>query len=270
MGVAEGRDSLRARAEALPWYHSIDLGDGVVTSGMVDTRGCVDRVPFPASLQGRRCLDVGTQNGFWAFEMERRGAIEVIGIDLPDKAARDFPGASEPESRVEASGEDGGVARRGFELAKDALGSRATWRSLSVYDLEATEVGEFDLVFVGSLLLHLRDPVGALERIREVCRGELVVFDVIDPIRTVMTRRPSARLDGRRVWWWTPNWQALRRMIQSAGFEIVERGPIVFVPGGEAWERPRFRDAARQGVLGLLAAVKGSPQIGVRARPVDL
>lgn len=268
MGVAEAPDSLRARVEALPWYHTIDLGDGIATPGMMDTRGCVDRIPFPPSLHGRRCLDVGTQNGFWAFEMERRGAAEVVGIDLPDKADRDFPGAARASNRDESL-EEGGIARRGFELAKEALGSGATWRGISVYDLEADEIGEFDFVFVGSLLLHLRDPVGALQSVRDVCRGELVVFDVVDPLRTLWSRRPSALLDGRRVWWWTPNWPALRRMIESAGFEVSARGPLVFVPGGEAWKRPRLRDAARQGALGILAAMKGSPQIGVRARPID-
>jgi tRNA (mo5U34)-methyltransferase len=154
-------------------------------------------------------------------------------------------------------------------LAKEALGSRAEWRPLSVYDLSPEAVGTFDFVFVGSLLLHLRDPVGALERVREVCHGEVLVFDVVDPIRSVISRRPSALLDGRRVWWWTPNWQGLRRMIESAGFEVVERGPLTFVPGGEGRRRPGWREAARLGLLGLLAATKGSPQIGVRARPTS-
>jgi tRNA (mo5U34)-methyltransferase len=266
--VTSAADSLPGDAEALPWYHTIDLGGGVVTKGFVDTRSAASRLPFPPSLEGRRCLDVGTQNGFWAFEMERRGAAEVIGIDLADKAERDFPGgpgADQPQGQD--ADQDGGVSRRGFDLAKEALGSRAEWQPLSVYDLSPDAVGKFDFVFVGSLLLHLRDPVGALERVRGVCRGEVLVFDVVDPIRSVISRRPSALLDGRRVWWWTPNWQGLRRMIESAGLEVVERGPLTFVPGGAGRQRPGWREAARLGLLGLLAATKVSPQIGVLARP---
>jgi tRNA (mo5U34)-methyltransferase len=266
--VSSAAGSLRLDAEALPWYHTIDLGGGVVTKGFVDTRSSVSRLPVPPSLEGMRCLDVGTQNGFWAFEMERRGAGEVIGIDLPDKAERDFPGSAAPdEPRSSDPEQDGGVSRRGFDVAKEALGSQAEWRPMSVYDLSPEVIGTFDVVFVGSLLLHLRDPVGALERVRGVCRGETLVFDVVDPIRSVIGRRPSALLDGRRVWWWTPNWQGLRRMIESAGFEIVDRGPLTFVPGGAGRQRPGWREAARLGLLGLLAATKGSPQIGVRARP---
>jgi tRNA (mo5U34)-methyltransferase len=51
----------------------MELAPGVLTPGWLDHRGAVARVPFPDSLEGKRCLDVGTFNGFWAFEMERRG-----------------------------------------------------------------------------------------------------------------------------------------------------------------------------------------------------
>jgi hypothetical protein len=47
------------------------------------------------------------------------------------------------------------------------------------------EVGEFDFVFIGSLLLHLRDPVGALAAIRGVLRGELLSVDTISPWLTL-------------------------------------------------------------------------------------
>src|ERR1700730_10047735 len=56
------------------WYHTLDLGNGVVTPGFVDHREQVAQHQFPASLAGKRCLDVATFDGFWAFEMEKRGA----------------------------------------------------------------------------------------------------------------------------------------------------------------------------------------------------
>ena len=43
----------------------------------------VERFGLPASLAGKTALDVGTADGFWAFEMERRGAARVVAIDLP-------------------------------------------------------------------------------------------------------------------------------------------------------------------------------------------
>src|SRR5215207_2037934 len=73
------------------WYHSIELAPGAVTPGWFDTRSIVRKLPFPASLEGRRCLDVATFDGFWAFEMERRGAAQTIGIDVLDPLRWDWP-----------------------------------------------------------------------------------------------------------------------------------------------------------------------------------
>ena len=66
-----------------------------MTAGWFDTRATVRKVPLPASLAGKRCLDVGTWDGFWAFEMERRGAESVLAIDLQDQDQWDWP----PETR---------------------------------------------------------------------------------------------------------------------------------------------------------------------------
>src|SRR3954466_13460849 len=73
------------------WYHTLELAPGVVTPGWFDTRKVVSQLPFPASLAGKRCLDVATFDGFWAFEMESRGASEVAAIDLIDPLAADWP-----------------------------------------------------------------------------------------------------------------------------------------------------------------------------------
>ena len=66
----------------------------MVTPGWHDTRPIVHEVPFP-SLIGKRCLDVGTFDGFWALEMERRGADEVVAIDVIDPQEWDWPVGSE-------------------------------------------------------------------------------------------------------------------------------------------------------------------------------
>lgn len=108
-----------------------------------------------------------------------------------------------------------------------------------VYDLSPDLVGTFDFVFVGGLLLHLRDPVWALEQIRTVCKGELLLFDVFDPVATITRRRPSANLDGSgRNWWWSPNWQGLRRMMESAGWDVLERTSLIFAPVGAGYAKP--------------------------------
>src|SRR5688572_27964962 len=64
------------------WYHTIELGNGLVSRGFNDHRSIVDRTGLPASLARRTALDVGSFDGFWAFEMERRGAAEVTALDV--------------------------------------------------------------------------------------------------------------------------------------------------------------------------------------------
>jgi tRNA (mo5U34)-methyltransferase len=74
---------LRTRIANNPlWYHCIDLGGEVVTKGWFDLRPIVDRLPWP-DVAGKRCLDVATYDGFLAFELERRGAAEVVATDIP-------------------------------------------------------------------------------------------------------------------------------------------------------------------------------------------
>src|SRR6266508_3549575 len=79
--AADGVDTQR-RIDAHPfWYHTIDVIPGVTTPGWFDLRRVVDVLPWP-DVKGKRCLDIGTFDGFLAFEMERRGAAEVICTDV--------------------------------------------------------------------------------------------------------------------------------------------------------------------------------------------
>jgi tRNA (mo5U34)-methyltransferase len=261
--------NLRQRVEAIQWYHTIELAPGVVTPGWLDHRSILARVPLPPSLAGRRCLDVGTFNGFWAFEMERRGG-EVTAVDVLDPRAWDWPPGSDPRAIAE-------IGKRmsdgdGFEIARSALGSSVRRLNRNVYDVDPAELGSFDLIYLGSLLIHLRDPVRALAALREVCSGTLIVVDGIDlPLSLRNPRLPVARLDGRgRPWWWYPNLAALGRMIEDAGFELVSRPRMLFVPPGPGWAPPRFKASllgTREGRYWLTAAWLGDPHAVIVARP---
>src|SRR5579872_5541519 len=244
--LPEMSESLQSSADEFSWYHTIELGDGAVTKGYVDTRPVRGRVGLPESLAGKRCLDVGTQNGFWAFELERRGAASVVGIDLADSSSLDWPPRT---ALVDPNGtyldsDDRDAHRRSFEFAREAIGSKAKWCESSVYDLSPSAIGLFDFVFMGSLLLHLRDPVRALSRVREVCAGEAVFFDLIWLLGSVVFGpRPRAILDGGRVWWWTPNRAGLNRMLESAGWEILDTSQVLYVPKGRRFRPMKLRDA---------------------------
>src|SRR3954454_1045985 len=82
---------LQAEVDRYPWYHTLELGDGVVTPGMFDHRPVLHHYPIPEDLSGMRCLDVATMDGYWAFEMERRGAASVTALDLEDPNELDWP-----------------------------------------------------------------------------------------------------------------------------------------------------------------------------------
>jgi tRNA (mo5U34)-methyltransferase len=82
-------EAARARVAELDWWHTIEVAPGVVTSGGWDLRPTAERMPWPSSLAGMRCLDIGTMDGFWAFELERRGAGEVVASDVLDATELD-------------------------------------------------------------------------------------------------------------------------------------------------------------------------------------
>lgn len=259
---------LAEQVRSVQWYHSLDLGNGVVTPGWFDLRSVAPRVPWPP-LAGKRCLDVGTFDGFWAFEMERRGAAEVVAIDLLDPARWDWPTGSE-SAVVDAIGARKGHGD-GFLIAAAAIGSAVTRHDLSVYDVSAQRLGRFDVVYVGSLLLHLRDPVAALARLLEVCAGTLIVVDAIDlPLTLRHPRRPVAAFDGRgRPWWWRPNLRGLMRMVEAAGFTVASTNRVR-MPAGPAQSRsaPLMRVLRDRTTRQLVAHARaGDPHAIVVARP---
>ncbi|MEK6227878.1 MAG: hypothetical protein AABM31_00955 [Actinomycetota bacterium] len=139
-----------AGAKELDWYHSLELAPGYVTPGMFDLRDQVDQYRLPARLDGLRALDGGAWDGFWAFEMERRGA-EVVALDLDDERELDWPANRRPATYPET------LRGAGFALAKEVFGSKVERVNRSIYDALPEDLGTFDLVFCGSVLIHLRD-----------------------------------------------------------------------------------------------------------------
>jgi tRNA (mo5U34)-methyltransferase len=270
--------SLAEQVAELDWYHVIDLPGAITTPGWFDTRAVAPKVPMPASLAGRRCLDVGTWDGFWAFEMERRGAAAVVAIDLDEPTQWDWP----PEARLRHSHnlvylEQFKRGDAAFRLAHDALGSRAERLPLSVYDLSAEAIGTFDFAFLGTLLMHLRDPVRALDALRGVIApgGEAVIADSIEAIPTLLRpRTPSARLEALdEPWWWQPNRAGLLQMLRSAGWEIVQATGMYLLPLGPEHPRPAFSLGMARAALSargrerLITRFLGVPHVAARVRP---
>ena len=231
--MLDGRDggSLAEQVARYPWYHTIALPGGVLTPGMFDHRPAVDRYLLPDDLTGMRCLDVGTMDGFWAFELERRGAREVLAADVASVDDLDWP--PRWRERVQPTLDETKAAR--FALVQSALGSGVKRIARSVYELDA-DLGEFDLVFCGDLLVHLKDPITAIQRMRSVCRGTTIVCNPV--LRTRFGRRRAlAEFDGIDEFrWWLLSERALERMMYAAGFATVQRGRRFELPvSGGGW-----------------------------------
>src|SRR5262249_3179524 len=146
-------EELRSAVASRSWYHTIELRPGIETPGWFDTRPTSAGLPWP-DLTGARCLDVGTFEGFWAREMKTRGAGEVVAIAPLAPRQWDWPAGS-TAATLSAIGERKQHGE-GFRFVNDALGGGIEHREMSVYDLDAAGIGMFDMVYVGSLLLHLR------------------------------------------------------------------------------------------------------------------
>jgi tRNA (mo5U34)-methyltransferase len=234
--AAVGDSRLAEEVARYGWYHTLDLGGGVVTRGMFDHRPAVDRYLIPADLTGMRCLDVGTMDGFWAFEMERRGATEVVAVDIDDAEALDWP-ASQRAKVVKTLDETKGER---FALATRALGSGVRRELRSVYELDS-DLGLFDLVFCGDLFIHLKDPATAAERLLSVCGGSAIVANPVKRFRFA-GGKPMAEFDGiDEFGWWLTNTAGLRRLLLAAGFSRVDAGREFLLPAtsGGPWKGRR-------------------------------
>lgn len=221
------------------WYHTIELGNGLVSSGVYDHRPIVDSYGIPKSLEGKTVLDVGTADGFFAFEMERRGAERVVAIDLASIGDCDWV----PRMKVRIGGvsTDHSWPER-FHLARTMRGSRVEHRFCSIYDLSPYTVGRFDVVFCGSLLLHLQNPLQALVNIRSVTDEMAIVETTVE--RDIEERAPGVPLmmfgspapetePGEHNVHWRFTTAALQRMLAYADFaETVPQGLFELSPTG--------------------------------------
>lgn len=238
------------------WYHTMDVAPGVVTPGWFDLRPILDRLPWP-DVRGKRCLDVGTYDGHLAFELERRGAAEVVATDLADHAQWDWPARLRARGPAALAAIAGPVKGRGFEIARELLGSGVRREQLSVYELSPERVGEFDVVVCGSLMLHLREPLRALSAIRSVCRERFLSAETIIPGRS----EAMAKLDGVSdlCQWWTPNRAGHRRMVEAAGFDVERATEPYEIPLGSAHPPARRRRLGRRRGGVLHAAILAVP-----------
>ena len=216
------KGDVQALVASKDWFHSIDLGHGIVTPGSCTPAYLsffLDQVRFPQRFDGLRVLDIGCYDGFFSFEAERRGAAHVTAIDIHP------------------------IDLRAMKVAHDVLNSRVEYHHTSVYNLDPTVLGTFDVVFFFGVLYHLRYPLLALDQIWTVLRPggyAIVETHVIDEqfvladgstttlarIDRRLTKTPIFRFyrldelnSGDYSNWFGGNIEAIRESLASAGFE---------------------------------------------------
>ncbi len=150
--------------QALPWWHSIDLGNGIVTPGKKNTQLLTTEasIAFKYPVAGKTVLDIGAWDGFFSFEAKRRGAARVLAADL-----RSWSGLNWGD-------------KASFDLARDALGYEIEDRVIDVYDMTPGTIGNFDVVLFLGVLYHLKNPFGALENVASIASEMLVVETRLD------------------------------------------------------------------------------------------
>jgi tRNA (mo5U34)-methyltransferase len=262
---------LQAEADSFGWFHSIPLGNGVVTKGLSESLLTEDQLP---DFAGRSVLDVGAWDGYYSFLAERKGASAVTAIDhyawgvdfgargeywgecfangtLPDQS-RDLTDFWRPEL----------PGQRGFRFAKEALDSKVqpVVADFATTDLDA--LGTFDIVLYLGVLYHMKEPLTCLERVRKVTRQVAVVETealYIEGLEeaSLIQFHPGGDLNADFGNWFVPTITALRALCRAAGFSRVET-----VTGS-----PKHIDPADQGALGARARRAAQGARGRRGAP---
>ncbi len=210
MDVRLSPDDLHERVARYRWWHVIDLGNGVKTPGFYDPVGKqhAPRFAVPHDLSGKTVLDIGSWDGAWSFEAKRRGAARVLATD---KYSWGYGGWGDREA---------------FLLARDVLELDVEDQLIDVLELSRENVGQFDIVFFFGVIYHMRHPMLALERLRDVTKpGGLAIVethcDMLDNRKPALAFYPGRELLGDDTNWFGPNPAAMTGMLRASGFSDV-------------------------------------------------
>src|SRR5581483_4894994 len=187
----------------LGWYHSIELPDGRVIDGLHGAdhlRARLARFQLPDDLRGKRVLDIGAWDGWFSFEMERRGAA-VVAVDV--------------------------IERETFRRARALLGSKVEFLVSDVFQLSPERVGCFDIVLFLGVLYHVKHPLLALEKVCALttdiaCVESFVTDDGDLSAAPRMEFYETDELVGRMDNWVGPNTSCLMAFCRTAGFAQVD------------------------------------------------
>jgi tRNA (mo5U34)-methyltransferase len=216
----------------ISWFHTFDFGNGIVTHGRDDSYKRVRTLHLPEDLSGMTVLDIGSWDGFFAFEAERRGASRVLATD-----SFCWNGV-------------GWGTKDGFNLARNILNSKVEDLEIDVLELSPERVGTFDLVLCLGVLYHMSNPLLALERIFSVTKRQLILDTHVEHLMTnrpMIAFYPGTELNNDPTNWCGPNRAAVEAMLKIVGFRRAEMvyqrfGPNLGYRFGRAIKRKLIDD----------------------------
>jgi hypothetical protein len=157
-----------------------------------------------------------------------------VSLDLDDERDLDWPPRRRPKTFPDTPRGDG------FRIAREIYGSSVERVNLSIYHATPEELGTFDLVFCGSVLIHLRDQLLALERIAALCTGTFISAEEYDRLASLVPFPVSRYLADRdsAVVYWLPGIRTWKRMMWTAGFDRVEQHGRFKLKARQGWSVP--------------------------------
>ena len=230
------------------FYHSMDIPGFGPVEGPWDLRPNVGAYLGGVDVRGRRVLELGTADGYLTFQLERQGA-EVVSYDLSEHDRWDVVpyarlvhaaslGAS-PSWVVDADDDHRRTMRElnnAYWLAHRAHRSAARLVLGNIYSVPA-EIGTVDISVFGALLLHTRDPFGALVPALRLTRETVVVTEALGLLhlpnvlrrarellprelrRPLMRFMPDWRSGAHPDGWWRLTPEIVQEFLGVLGFE---------------------------------------------------
>lgn len=213
------------------FYHTINLPDYGVINGSWDLRANIDNYLGNVNFNGKRVLDVGTASGFLCFEMEKRGA-EVVAFDLSlDEAWDHVPFCT--KAGVYTQEVQDFIAQRiphiqqlhnSFWFCHRVLNSKANVCYGNAYEIPR-EIGDVDISLLGCILLHMRNPLAAIESAAKLTRKTIIItepaFLDIDYNLPAMTLHPNLDNPNCLESWWQLTPRLVGNFLQILGFSEI-------------------------------------------------
>lgn len=209
------------------FYHSLDLPVSGYQKGHWDLRGKFKSYTSNVSFQNKTVLDVGTASGFLSFEAEKHGAKSVVSVDaesathwdrlpfIQNQAMKDRAGWEVTANQYLDS------IKRSYWLAHKEFRSQNLVYYGNAYALPEG-LGQFDIVIVGQILVHLSDTLRALASIANRCKNTLIIAEGMTheqyPVSNLLGR---AKYPEQDYTFWHHSEGFYNEVLQMLGFKRV-------------------------------------------------